>query len=413
MFPNVLPHPHPWAPRLALGSAVALAIAAAALLLGWPAAPQHAVARSGGIPGYSGNPATNDGWDCSQCHLLGDEPTVVLEGPDRLAPGETGSYLLTITGGQGVAGGLGVSVTGGALGVPAGNVDVRLAAGEIVHVAPKPTDLMGAIVFEYLYTAPAELGDVTMYAAGNSVNGDASPMGDQPSTDVLAITVSDVPATASPTASATLAATATATATRTVTPTASAQTPTQTATATQEPDEARIYLPYADNEWFLDVPTRVPPSVTPVPPSPTVTRTPVPPTETVTPTPSLTPTRTPVPPPSATTPPTATPTSRPATLRIGFLKCDSADEYVRVDNIGGVQADMRGWEIFSTEGSQTFYFPDYTLLPGDSVYVHSGPDAPETGGHRIRWTGSYMWNNGGDTAELLDPGGQVRDEEDC
>jgi hypothetical protein len=74
---------------------------------------------------------------------------------------------------------------------------------------------------------------------------------------------------------------------------------------------------------------------------------------------------------------------------------------------------LSGWDIVSVVGPQLFTFPAYTLQPGASVSVHSGPDAPPTGGNVIRWTGAYIWNNDGDSAELRDPAGALVDERDC
>ena len=139
--------------------------------------------------------------------------------------------------------------------------------------------------------------------------------------------------------------------------------------------------------------------------------------------PPLSPTRTTHPsatplPPTAT--PTGTPTARPALtrpsearLRIGELQCSGRDEYVRVDNVGGATAELDGWRIVSVVGTQTYDFARHALAPGTSVYVHSGPDAPPTGGNHLRWTTAYRWNNDGDEAELRDPSGAVVDTARC
>ncbi len=103
----------------------------------------------------------------------------------------------------------------------------------------------------------------------------------------------------------------------------------------------------------------------------------------------------------------------PPQLRIGSLQCETRNEYVRVDNFGSVTVSMQGWDIYSVEGPQTFDFPAYSLAAGESVYVHSGPDAPPTGGNRIRWTTGYIWNNDGDEARLTSPQGVVVDTDDC
>lgn len=150
------------------------------------------------------------------------------------------------------------------------------------------------------------------------------------------------------------------------------------------------------------------------PVTPTATFTPTAsPTTTWTPTPTATPTWTVTP--TATPTWTATATATPALglLRIGVLQCETADEYVRIDNIGGAAVEMSGWSILSVVGPQTFFFPNYQLEPGASVYVHSGPDAPASGGNQLRWTTSYIWNNSNDEARLITPGGAVVSERSC
>jgi hypothetical protein len=112
--------------------------------------------------------------------------------------------------------------------------------------------------------------------------------------------------------------------------------------------------------------------------------------------------------------PTSSPTVSPAPVfRIGDLLCETADEYVRVDNIGTGAGNLSGWFIYSVIGSETYVFSGYVLSPGRSVYVHSGPRAPPTGGHDLRWTTEFIWNDGYDTARLKDAQGQLVDEDDC
>lgn len=168
--------------------------------------------------------------------------------------------------------------------------------------------------------------------------------------------------TATPTATSTWTATATTTPTGTATPTA---TPTRTTSPTSTPTD----------------------------------------TATFTPTPTWT----------ATSTPTVTPTATTGVgmLRIAFLQCEGSDEYVRIYNYGGAAVNLAGWDLLSVVGSQNYSFPGYSLQPGTSVYVHSGPDAPPTSGHNLRWTTAYIWNNSGDEARLISPAGVVVDTDDC
>ncbi len=128
-------------------------------------------------------------------------------------------------------------------------------------------------------------------------------------------------------------------------------------------------------------------------------------TPTATPRPTPTPRDTPVPLP--------TPTIAAPYFIIGQLRCDTSDEYVRVDNIGGVAGSLSGWRIQSVVVPQTYYFPDYVLGPGASVYVHSGPGAPPTNGNNLLWTTSYIWNNNNDQAQLINPNGAVVFSRSC
>ena len=73
---------------------------------------------------------------------------------------------------------------------------------------------------------------------------------------------------------------------------------------------------------------------------------------------------------------------------------------------------LTGWRIDSTVGGQQYTFSSRTLAPGAGVCLYSGRDGPPTGGNRIRWTTSYIWNDSGDTAQLKNPQDQV-DSDHC
>ncbi len=152
-------------------------------------------------------------------------------------------------------------------------------------------------------------------------------------------------------------------------------------------------------------PTAPPPTTTPLPPTATATRTP-----TSTPTLTLTPAESPT--------PEATPTSTKPDPRIGDLQCNgTSDEVVSIINLGGEALDLDGWQMFSTQGIQTYRFEEsYILEPGASVYLHSGYRAPETSGNHIRWSLNPIWNEvDGDTAQLRTPRPELRvvDSRDC
>ncbi len=81
-------------------------------------------------------------------------------------------------------------------------------------------------------------------------------------------------------------------------------------------------------------------------------------------------------------------------------------ETVTVDNSGDVVVSLAGWVLRDESSANRFVFPrDVSLTPGGSVVVSSGcgrdPDV-------LYWCSpGPVWNNGGDTALLLDDVGRV------
>jgi len=140
-------------------------------------------------------------------------------------------------------------------------------------------------------------------------------------------------------------------------------------------------------------------------------------TGTATPTPTATSTATPTP--TATPTATSTATERPVReLTIGYIRYETRDEYVRIDNQGTASQNMTNWEIQSYKnvdgGCEPAYkwytFPtEYVLAPGASVYVHSGPHAIDNPPDDLKWMAAYIWHNEGDVAKLYDASGAVVD----
>lgn len=97
---------------------------------------------------------------------------------------------------------------------------------------------------------------------------------------------------------------------------------------------------------------------------------------------------------------------------IGELRCESRDEVVEIRNAGGA-VSLAGWRLVSVVGWQEYEFGDVTLAPGASVFVHSGPDAPAPTERDRLWSLSYVWNNEGDEARLMDASGGLVSEAIC
>lgn len=116
---------------------------------------------------------STDGCDC---HGQSNAVSVVIDGPASLAPGATGNYTVTITGGPLAKAGTNIAASSGTL-ASADNF-LQLISGELTHTSPK-TPANSKVTFSFKYTAPLATGTVTLYANGNSVNGNNQSSGDQ------------------------------------------------------------------------------------------------------------------------------------------------------------------------------------------------------------------------------------------
>src|SRR5690606_26422207 len=89
-----------------MGKCRVRACAAIVILSAWGSADASRFGRDG----FSGNPGSNGGSTCTACHAPGAAtPTVTISGPQVLDAGTIADYTVTISGGPGVTGGLGVS----------------------------------------------------------------------------------------------------------------------------------------------------------------------------------------------------------------------------------------------------------------------------------------------------------------
>jgi endonuclease YncB( thermonuclease family) len=106
-----------------------------------------------------------------------------------------------------------------------------------------------------------------------------------------------------------------------------------------------------------------------------------------------------------------------AGARIGGLQYDAPGddgqnpngEWVEITNGRGTVADLTGWTLQDESSSHRFEFPaGFRLGPSEGVRIFSGCGEPA--GDRLFWCDEDpVWNNGGDTAYLLDPVGNVVD----
>lgn len=185
-----------------------------------------------GAVGYSGNPATHSGATCTNCHSGGVVPNVALVGPTNVTAGSTNNFTLVIGVAQAL-GSLDVSVTNGTLTATEAETEVR--SGELVHTTPRPVNELGTVEFGFNWTAPLTQGNVTMYAAGNSVNGNDNDSGDNANKTELIIAVLAPTTTATNTTTTTTNTTTTTITNTTTTTTNTTTTTTTTQTNTTTP----------------------------------------------------------------------------------------------------------------------------------------------------------------------------------
>lgn len=114
----------------------------------------------------------------------------------------------------------------------------------------------------------------------------------------------------------------------------------------------------------------------------------------------------------------AAPADAASPVRFSYVQYDSPGpdtgsnaslnaEWIRVTNHGAKARVLTGWTIRDTAG-HVFHFPRFTLKPGRSVRVHTGP-GPNTA-RDLHWgSHAYIWNNTGDKATLKNRTGHVID----
>ncbi len=148
-----------------------------------------AYANSKGITGRSGKQTVT--CMAAGCHNTSPStaiPTVTLTGPTSLNAGETGNYTLVITGGAAVQAGMNVAVSDNGGTLTKSGTDLQVLSGELTHTAPKVFS-NGEVRFDFSLVAPSSSRTVTLYASGNSVNGDKNNTGDHSASTTLDIQV--------------------------------------------------------------------------------------------------------------------------------------------------------------------------------------------------------------------------------
>lgn len=131
--------------------------------------------------GYSSGITTKTRKNGNGCNCHGSSPTtsvnVTISGPNTLSIGQKATYRVTITGGPLVRAGTNIAASNGTLSIFQGS-GLQKIGDELTHTSPKSPS-GGTVSFDFEFTAPNTTGEITLYANGNSVNGNGSTSGDQ------------------------------------------------------------------------------------------------------------------------------------------------------------------------------------------------------------------------------------------
>jgi hypothetical protein len=121
-----------------------------------------------------------NGFGCT-CHGLPESPDVKvwIEGPARIQKGTTHTYSVMMTGGPAVVGGFNVAAQRGALS-PGDTTSHLLPSSdglELSHSAAKQF-INDTVRWMFMYQAPADTTEDTLFSVGNSADGNGVPPGD-------------------------------------------------------------------------------------------------------------------------------------------------------------------------------------------------------------------------------------------
>lgn len=88
-------------------------------------------------------------------------------------------------------------------------------------------------------------------------------------------------------------------------------------------------------------------------------------------------------------------------------------EWIEIENLGDAPASLADWSLRDESTRHRYDFPTTTLQPGQRVRIFTGcgTDTPTQDPGELFWCSPEppVWNNGGDTAFLLDANGSIVD----
>jgi hypothetical protein len=90
----------------------------------------------------------------------------------------------------------------------------------------------------------------------------------------------------------------------------------------------------------------------------------------------------------------------------GDINPTEPDEYVELHNITTSDVNMDGWVLRDVYGGQEFTWRNFLLQAGKRIRVYTNEHHSESGGFSFS-SGSAIWRNDGDAAELQDSNGAI------
>ena len=97
------------------------------------------------------------------------------------------------------------------------------------------------------------------------------------------------------------------------------------------------------------------------------------------------------------------------------ILCDSvvsiveSGECATIKNLGAAAVNLSGWRLNAGGPGQDFYFPDFTMVPGQECRVYTNEVHPEWCGFSFGGS-SALWSNSGDCGYLYDDEGTLVSE---
>ena len=102
----------------------------------------------------------------------------------------------------------------------------------------------------------------------------------------------------------------------------------------------------------------------------------------------------------------------PGNIQIVYIFYDGlewmyeGDEYAKIRNVGGRSLSLSGWRLNAGDVGQNYYFPAYTMQPGQECRVYTDEYHPESCGFNFG-SPEALWNNSGDCGYLYNGGGSL------